>query len=167
MVEVSSVLPLDSFDARTKWCCSSFAESPAAAAESEPALSNDIFIWNRQTSQILNLPQAGKTNGKGKGKGKATAAPAAAAIASVAEVDKACPKAGDEGVSVCAGHDVKLNQTNIAANNNKFYVLQVGRAESRQRYHLSEKCCADSCGEVDCDRRCHLDGLTASGFDAI
>lgn len=67
---------------------------------------------------------------QGKGKGKATvavkAAPAAAAAASsTAEVDKSCPKAGNPGVSVCSGHDVKLNQTNIANNNNKFYILQV------------------------------------------
>ncbi|CAN0534168.1 unnamed protein product, partial [Scytosiphon promiscuus] len=58
----------------------------------------------------------------------ATATPTAAASTSTAEVDKACPKANNKGVSVCAGHDVKLNQTNIAANNNKFYVLQVGPA---------------------------------------
>lgn len=45
--------------------------------------------------------------------------------ASPAEVDKSCPKAGDDGVSVCDGHDVKLNQTNISQNNNKFYILQV------------------------------------------
>lgn len=68
-----------------------------------------------------------------KGKGKAAARVSAAAAAttpaaaiSTAEVDKACPKAGSKGVSVCAGHDVKLNQTNISANNNKFYILQVG-----------------------------------------
>lgn len=65
---------------------------------------------------------------RGKGKGKAAvavkAAPAAAA-SSNAEVDKSCPKAGNPGVSVCNGHDVKLNQTNIANNNNKFYILQV------------------------------------------
>lgn len=40
-------------------------------------------------------------------------------------MDKSCPKAGNPGVSVCDGHDVKLNQTNIANNNNKFYILQV------------------------------------------
>lgn len=61
-----------------------------------------------------------------KGKGKATPSTAAkAAPASIVEVDKCCPKAGNKGVSVCTGHDAKMNQTNIASNNNKFYILQV------------------------------------------
>lgn len=69
---------------------------------------------------------------KGKGKGKAAVAvkvapSAASAGSSNAEVDKSCPKAGNPGVSVCSGRDVKLNQTNIANNNNKFYILQVQR----------------------------------------
>lgn len=66
---------------------------------------------------------------KGKGKGKATGAAIAAAPApaatSTAEVDKECPKAGKKGVSVVADYDAKMNQTNISANNNKFYILQV------------------------------------------
>lgn len=74
----------------------------------------------------LTLSQASKGKGKGGGAAAAKATPTAAASTSTAEVDKACPKANNKGVSVCAGHDVKLNQTNIAANNNKFYVLQVG-----------------------------------------
>lgn len=63
-----------------------------------------------------------------KGKGKSSSAAAAvktAAASSKAEVDKCCPKAGNPGVSVCGSYDAKLNQTNIANNNNKFYVLQV------------------------------------------
>lgn len=62
---------------------------------------------------------------KGKGKASAAAAVKTAPSASNAEVDKFCPKAGNPGVSVCGGYDAKLNQTNIANNNNKFYVLQV------------------------------------------
>lgn len=62
---------------------------------------------------------------KGKGKASATAVVKTAPSASTAEVDKCCPKAGNPGVSVCDGYDAKLNQTNIANNNNKFYVLQV------------------------------------------
>lgn len=67
----------------------------------------------------------------------AAAAPTVAVAAQqTAEVDKACPKAGDKNVSVCAGHDVKLNQTNISANNNKFYILQV-RSEQRKSSPVS------------------------------
>lgn len=74
-----------------------------------------------------------------KGKGKAATASAGSAatpLAPSAEVDKACPKAGNKGVSVCTGHDVKLNQTNISANNNKFYILQVsfGEEKNSRRY---------------------------------
>ncbi|CAM9602980.1 unnamed protein product, partial [Laminaria digitata] len=85
-------------------------------------------------------PGAGGGKGKGKGGGAAAAAaaatPAMAASASTAEVDKACPKANNKGVSVCAGHDVKLNQTNIAANNNKFYVLQMCRDGGRKEWFV-------------------------------
>lgn len=94
-----------------------------------------IFSWlNVSTVVVLNVcvsPASllfSATTRAAKGKGKAApaavkAAPAAAAPA--AEVDKCCPKAGNKGVYVCAGHDAKMNQTNIASNNNKFYILQV------------------------------------------
>ncbi|CAN0354969.1 unnamed protein product, partial [Discosporangium mesarthrocarpum] len=46
-----------------------------------------------------------------------------------ATVDSACPRAGNPGVSVCPRFDVKLNQTSIANNNNKFYILQASSPE--------------------------------------
>ena len=96
-----------------------------------------LEVWRTRThTHTVRCRRALSQASKGKGKGAAAATPAAAASASTAEVDKACPKANNKGVSVCAGHDVKLNQTNIAANNNKFYILQVGLAKrwlSRRR----------------------------------
>ncbi|CAM9109221.1 unnamed protein product [Ectocarpus sp. 6 AP-2014] len=90
---------------------------------------------------LPNTPPGVSTGkGKGKGKGKAavsvTAPPSPAPAASNAEVDKCCPKAGNKGVSVHAGHDAKLNQTNIANNNNKFYILQMCRDAGRNNYFV-------------------------------
>jgi len=78
------------------------------------------------TSTAANAKGKGAANAKSKGKAVVKASPAATAATSTkVAVDAFCPKAGNAGVSVVSGHDAKLNQTNIANNNNKFYVLQV------------------------------------------
>lgn len=90
-----------------------------------------------KTAATASAPAAPATPAKGQGKKVPAAAPtptptkSKAAVAS-AEVDPACPLAGTG--SVVGEYDVMLNQTNIGANNNKFYKAQL--VESGGKYHL-------------------------------
>lgn len=83
-----------------------------------------------------NARQVNKGKGKAAAAAAAAAAPAAVPATSTTEVDKACPKAGNKGVSVVTDYDAKMNQTNISANNNKFYILQVHRPDLEDTVYM-------------------------------
>ncbi|CAM9601764.1 unnamed protein product [Ascophyllum nodosum] len=98
----------------------------------------NVSLPGRKTRHIRrnpgrSLPNTPPGSSTGKAKAKASAASTGAAAAPgpanaaqrSAEIDKFCHLAGIKSLSVCVGRDVKLNQTNISANNNKFYILQM------------------------------------------
>ena len=84
----------------------------------------------KRGARAAAVPTASPATPQAKGKGKAAAAAAAAAAAVKPKygVDPECQLAG---AAVHGDYSAMLNQTNVGANNNKFYRLQLLKGAPR------------------------------------